>query len=195
MFSDFLRRSLAILVALSFSAATVHPIAALEKPAPLRPTEGTPAPPFTIGGWNYTLGPNNIHFYLCQRPACGPKSKVSWTPIRQAFSSLDEYKAARSFIVDTLRRRLPAGAEITAEEPQEKRIANVRVMSSVRHQTAADGIVSHIVSQAVMGPVANIDLISSSENLASAKANAALFLVPVLILVRGIEKPKQAPPQ
>ena len=145
--------------------------------------------PFAVSGWKYVLGPNATHFYLCQTKACGPNSKVSWVRLSNP-STFEQYKAGRRKLADLLNARLPPGTSLTFDEPKNEHAGNTEIFLSSRHVTAPDGRTSHTYSRTITGPKEAIDLISSSDDQASAEANVTLFMIPIFVIVDGSSQRK-----
>ena len=173
------RAAVSVLLALCMG---LPPAPAFEAPRAPGAT-GRSGPPFTIGGFEYTLMPQGIHMNICNQRSCGPGSKVSYIlfgPRPQL--TFQAYKAQRAEIAAQFKKVAPAGVTFTFKPPTQQRTKLFTFLESHRITKAADGQKEVTISRTILTKNMSIDLISTARDEKLANANLAPFTLAALVV-------------
>ena len=150
-------------------------------------------PPVKIGGFEYRFIPQGrIHMNVCQVENCVAGSKVSYVFYApEETPDFEIFKLSQQRTVEAMQSRLPEGAAITLDPPEQSQEDFMTVFSATRELRAASGEVLVTQSRQYHTKDVIIAVISSSTDRRQADANGMLFAVGLLAWSRTIKKADQ----
>jgi len=144
-----------------------------------QPSTSFQAQPIEVDGWRHIKGPNDLHVYVCGRPGCAPRSKVSFL----LYPGL-------AIAPGQLHRQREMVAELLQESPAPCTFADgfapgaaPRPMRCVT--TAPDGAKSYDTIGIVNGSHSSASLISSSRDATASEVIYGQFEVALKAVVNS----------
>ena len=143
-------------------------------------------PPFTIGGFRYLHVPPRTHMNVCESASCTPDAKVSYMLFApNPAPSFEKYQAERKMIAKALQERATRGTTFAFDPPQQSKDNMFTIFTSRRVETYPDGRMRVFLSQRLYSARLTADIISSAPSEKAAKANLAVFTLPIMLLAQG----------
>ena len=149
-----------------------------------QPSVSVPAQLIEFDGWRSIKGPNDLHVYVCDRPDCAPKSRVSFLPYQGSAIAPGQFHRQRGLVAELLQEHSTPCAPVYGAI----RLAAPMPMPCVA--TAPDGSKSYETIGTVNGTNWSASLISSSSAEAASEANYRLFEAKLKAVVNSGPRPK-----
>jgi hypothetical protein len=122
-----------------------------------------------VDGWRHIKGPNDLHVYVCDRPGCGPRAKVSFLLYPGLAIAPGQLHRQRDMVAELLQE--PAVPCTYVDRIL--RLGAAMRMHCVT--TAPDGAKSYDTIDIINGSDFSASLISSSEDATASEANFRPF--------------------
>ena len=172
----FYVRSLVLLATLVFAVG----VAFAEAPKS-QPERG---PPFSVGGFRYELRPNDVHMFVCEQPACGAQSRVSYRFYAPGNTmTLGQFRDEQAQIVKVLGQRTPGQTISILGIDGDSGIAVPRMFKARRLMVKPDGTKEYQVSGYLFGDRGAASVISSAATEKASADNYAQFLIGLALVL------------
>ncbi|MBR0709586.1 hypothetical protein JQ603_24015 [Bradyrhizobium liaoningense] len=141
-------------------------------------------PPFSVGGFRYELRPNDVHMFLCEQPACGAQSRVSYRfyPPGNAMT-LEQFRDEQAQIVKMLEQRTPGQKISILGIDGDSGTKVPRLFKARRLMVKPDGTKEYQVSGYLFGDRGAASLISSAATEKASSDNYAQFAIGVMLVL------------
>jgi len=145
--------------------------------------------PIAVGGFDYQSMARGIHMYTCRDDKCVPGSKVSYRIYAPTDNpDFEQFKTAHKMVLSRLKAMTPEGTVVTASKPERTQDELFTTFEITREMVSPNGSKMVTNSKTLAGKRFTVEVISSSENEKAAKANGALFMLPLMLLNASEEK-------
>ena len=140
--------------------------------------------PVKVSGFEHSLvGNGQIHMNTCQAEHCVPGSKVSYRIYAPTDKpDFEQFKTAHKMVLSRLQTMTPEGTVVTASKPERTDDELFTTFEITREMTSPDGSKLITNSKTSYGKNFTAEVISSSEDEKAAKANGALFMLPLMLM-------------
>lgn len=133
-------------------------------------------------GWRYELRSNDVHMFLCEKPDCGERSRVSYRLYSPGTSlTLEKFREEQTQIVKVLEERTPGQKISILGIEGDRGTAVPRMFKARRLMVKPDGTKEYQVSGLLFGARGAASVISSSATEKSSNDNFAQFAVGVML--------------
>ncbi|MBB4375908.1 hypothetical protein GGD66_007563 [Bradyrhizobium sp. CIR48] len=141
-------------------------------------------PPFSVGGFRYELRPNDVHMFLCEQPACGAQSRVSFRFYPPGNTmTLEQFRQEQTQIVKMLEQRTPGQKISILGIDGDSGTKVPRLFKARRLMMKPDGTKEYQVSGYLFGDRGAASLISSAATEKASSENYAQFAIGVIVVL------------
>lgn len=141
-------------------------------------------PPFSVGGFRYELRPNDVHMFLCEQPACGAQSRVSYRFYAPGKAmTLEQFREEQAQIVRMLEQRTPGQKISILGIDGDSGTKVPRLFKARRLMVKPDGTKEYQVSGYLFGDRGVASLISSAATEKASSDNYAQFAIGVMVVL------------
>ncbi|PPQ19226.1 hypothetical protein CV770_11980 [Bradyrhizobium sp. AC87j1] len=147
-------------------------------------SEAERGPPFSVGGFRYELRPNDVHMFLCQQPACGAQSRVSYRFYPPGNTlTLEQFREEQTQIVKVLEQRTPGQKISILGIDGDSGTKVPRLFKARRLMVKPNGTKEYQVSGYLFGDRGTASLISSAATEKVSSDNYAQFAIGVMLVL------------
>ncbi|WP_439366692.1 hypothetical protein ACNJYD_14100 [Bradyrhizobium sp. DASA03005] len=153
------------------------------------PQSTAPRPPVSVKGWRYELRPNDVHMFLCEQPACGAQSRVSYRLYAPGSyppgntMTLEQFREEQMQIVKMLEQRTPGQKISILGVDGDSGTKVPRLFKARRLMVKPDGTKEYQVSGYLFGDRGAASLISSAATEKASSDNYAQFAIGVMLVL------------
>ena len=135
-------------------------------------------PPFSVGGFRYELRPNDVHMFICEQPACGAQSRVSYRFYPPGNTmTLEQFRDEQAQIIKMLEQRSPGQTITILGIDGDSGTAVPRMFKARRLMVKPDGTKEYQVSGDLLADRGAASLISFAATEKASSDNYAQFLI------------------
>ena len=141
-------------------------------------------PPFSVGGFRYELRANDVHMFLCEQPACGAQSRVSYRFYPPGNTmTLEQFREEQTQVVKMLEQRTPGQKISILGIDGDSGTKVPRLFKARRLMVKPDGTKEYQVSGYLFGDRGAASLISSAATEKASSVNYAQFAIGVMLVL------------